>query len=210
MDGAIRLESLNTGYVNLGALIRHLQQRSFVGRVKVALDEYEADVFLYGSEEPSVWETDHSTGRSAHGKEAMDRLLVRAQEPGGLITIYQAAEGTDDVAQLRSVEAETPGGRQTRDSLASSLIGENSDGTEAPFPEEVNWDALLSVSGGLIAAVERIVQDAGEDFAKRFRSARVEIGDDYPFMDPTRGGFHYADATVQLREFPTASVTCRV
>ncbi|MFN2515521.1 MAG: hypothetical protein ABR556_04845 [Pyrinomonadaceae bacterium] len=195
MDKAIKLDSLDTSYVKLGALLRHLQQSGFVGRVRVMLHQYEADVFLYGSEEPSVWESDSSTGQSAQGKEAMERLLVRAQEPGGVITIHQTGGATDSGADVGKPESPT-----------SEFIDQTGTGSEAASVEEVNWDALLAASGELIAAVERAVRDIGEDFSTRFSSALVEIADDYSFLEPTKGVLKYSAGTVQLRERPAASI----
>jgi hypothetical protein len=206
MDKTIKLESLDTSFVKLGALIRHLQQQGFVGRVKVVLDQYEADVFLYGSEEPSVWESDHSTGRNAQGKEAMERLLVRAQEAGGIITIHQKATEADEAAQLSTVKTATANTPAEITKKESSSGAHDQGDTSQPAFEEVDWEALLGASGELIRAIEKTVQDTGEDFAARFQSALIEIADDYSFLEPTTGGFHYSDAKVQLRDRPTATI----
>ena len=205
MSSTLKLESLDTTYVNLGALLRHLRQRNFVGRVKVVLDEYEADVFLHGSEEPGVWESNHSTGRRAQGKEAMERLLVRAREPGGLITIYQGTEEAGSIGEMRNAAARAPENIE-RHKSSSARLSADSNGGPMPPVEEVNWADLLDASGQLIAAVERAVRSSGEDFTACLRYARIELGDDYPFIDPTLGGFQYADSKVQLREHPPASV----
>lgn len=204
MDSSMKLETLDTSFVNLGALLRHLRQRNFVGRVKVALEEYEADVFLYGAQEPSIWEKNHVTGRGAEGKEAMDRLLVRARDPGGLITIYQGeAEATSVVEPLYG-DPGTPASAETEGSPRSGADSAAS-GVPPALTVETDWDELLAASGELIAAVERAVQSINEDFAAHFRSALIAIGDDYPFLDPTAGGFQYAAAKVQMRERPAAS-----
>ena len=55
-------ENLDTSFVNLWALLRHLSQRAFVGRVHVEMDDYSADVFLTGSNTPLVHEVDRATG----------------------------------------------------------------------------------------------------------------------------------------------------
>lgn len=204
MNTLVQLETLDTSFVNLGALIRHLRQRNFVGRVRVALEEYEADVFLEGAGEPTIWEKNHTTGRGAQGKEAMDRLLVRARDPGGLITIYQGPEEATRVATLNDA-AETPASVETGESPGSDEgSGSATGGVAAAFTLKIDWDELLAASGELIAAVERAVQSINEDFAAQFRAALIAIGDDYPFLDPTAGGFQYADGKVQLRERPAA------
>ena len=204
MNSLVRLETLDTSFVNLAALIRHLRQRNFVGRVKVALEEYEADVFLDGAEEPSISEKNHATGRAAQGKEAMDRLLVRARDPGGLITIYQ------EVAEARRVEephyreektAAPVEDHESRGSAGTPITG----GLRSELTAATHWDELLAASGELISAVERAVQSIDEDFAGHFRSALVAIGDDYSFLDPTAGVFQYTKAKVQLRDYPDAA-----
>jgi hypothetical protein len=47
-------QNLDTAYLNLAALVRHLQQRDFTGRVHVELDEYDADIYLAARGRPRV------------------------------------------------------------------------------------------------------------------------------------------------------------
>jgi len=198
MNTLVRLESLDTSFVNLAALLRYLRQRNFVGRVKVALEEYEADVFLYGPDEPSIWEKNRATGRGAQGKDAMDRLLVRARDPGGMITIYEGPVESANYEQSSGL----------RDPVIEEIeTSTGSPGDPVPnlFSGEVDWDRLLAASGELIAAIERATQSANEDFAPHFRSALITVGDDYPFLDPTTDLFQYASGNVELRERPAAS-----
>ncbi|HKZ80944.1 MAG TPA: hypothetical protein VJ124_21915 [Pyrinomonadaceae bacterium] len=68
------------------------------------------------------------------------------------------------------------------------------------------WDTLLNASNDLIKAVERAAGVTGTDFANRFRKSQIEIGDDYPFLDPTLGGFEYVGSKVRLKEFPSARI----
>jgi hypothetical protein len=196
-QGRVKFESLDTSYVNFGALIRYLRERNFVGRVHVALDQYEADVVLDGSESATVRESDHSAGSDERDDAGLARLLVRASGPGGLITVYESSEETAEDKMASTVEE-----GQTSAQRLSAEIGAD---TVGPFVEDVDWDNLLRCSGELIAAVERAVQTTGEDFADYFRLIRVELGDDYPFLDPTLGGFEYSDSAVRLRGQPAAS-----
>lgn len=226
MDDSVKFESLDTSYVSLASLIRYLREREFLGRVHVALDQYEADIFIYGSDVPSVWESDHATGRGAQGDAAMERLLVRAREPGGLITVYERVATEDSpestapdqlLESARTASAlpaaeHSPPEHSAPEQIASpepigSLDLEPALETNKFAPtENVDWYKLLRASGELIAAVERAVDSAGADFSGNLRAVRVELGDDYPFLDPSVGGFEYANAVVQLRERPAASV----
>jgi hypothetical protein len=190
MPERFKFETLNTSFVNLAALVRFLREQEFFGKVHVELDEYEAYVFLLGSEAPHVWEHDHATGRDAEGEEAMQRLLVRAREPGGVIT----------------VEAQTEDDLEKSDSSADyfSVVEIPKDDSTA-VEAEPQISSVTLVSAAVIAAVERAVQSTGMSFDDQFHIARVEIGDDYPFLDPTVGGFEYKKSSVTLTAQPAPS-----
>ena len=201
MNTLVRFETLDTSFVNLGALVRFLRQRNFVGRVKVALEEYEADVFLQGAEEPTIWEKNLATGRSAEGKDALERLLVRSREPGGVITIFEGPDesrnrGTADTQSQPTVNPYPP---------ATPAALNNDDGLPAAQAPDTDWDLLIAASGELIAGVERATQSVNENFPARFRATLITMGDDYPFLDPTSGSFEYHDGEVVFQERPAVS-----
>jgi hypothetical protein len=177
-------ENLDTTYLNLAALLRYLQQREFAGRIHVELDEYEADVFLNAQEPPRVRETDHATGRRAEGEDALQRLLVRSREPGGLISVYQESveEGSTETPSATAVNP-------------AEALTENQGATA----EERDWHDLMRLSGELIATIERAVLSAGADFSGIFRAVRLSMADDYSFLDPGAGRFDYANGVVHLR-----------
>jgi len=192
VNSAISFDTLNTSYVSLAALIRYLREQGISGQLHVALKDYEADVFLRGSEEPQVIERDLSSGREAQGSAALERLLVRAREAGGSITLYKPA--------AVSATPETNESAPIADLPGVGIAAQN----EAPKkPESHN---LLELSSELIAAVERAVLNAGANFPDEFQQARVEVGDDYTFLDPTLQGFDYADATVTVTARPSRPV----
>jgi hypothetical protein len=87
-------ENLDTSFVNLSALLRYLQRRQFVGRIRVELSGYEADIHLLEGNKMQVREHDRIAGRIAEGEEALQRLLIRAREPGGTINVYQMTSET--------------------------------------------------------------------------------------------------------------------
>src|SRR5713226_2183044 len=99
-------ENLDTSFVNLWSLLRHLSQRAFVGRVHVEMDDYSADVFLTGSNTPLVHEVDRAAGTDVLEEAAMHRLVLRARESPGTISVF---EGADEAVAVRNVEpAATP------------------------------------------------------------------------------------------------------
>lgn len=184
-------ERLDTAFVNLGALLYYLQQRAFTGRVHVVLDEYEADVLLGENGTSLVREKDHATGHTTESTDALPRLLVRAREPGGLITVYEdtLGEATDDAGAIESGETEA----------------EAIDAT-AQLPEEIEWRDLLRLSGEIIEAIERAALSANVNFTQIFGAAQLELADDFAFFDPSTRNFEYAHATVRLHANPGLKV----
>jgi hypothetical protein len=176
--------------VNLAALMRYLREREFTGRVHVELDEYDADIFLNGKDAPPrVRETNHATGQTDESDAALQRLLVRAREAGGLVSVY---EGT---AEANLMSAEKPNA-----DAASAMFISPQTGVANSSADEVEWQELLRVSGDLIAAVERATANTGGNFNDSFRQARLELADDYSFLDPSNRRFEYDSgaASVQL------------
>jgi hypothetical protein len=183
-------ENLDTAYVNLAALLRYLRQREFTGRVHVELDEYDADVFLNASEQPRARETDHATGRQSEGDEALQRLLVRSQQPGGLVSVYENNGEEMSVEDAPAIQANP-----------AQALAENSGASE----EERDWFELMRLSGELIGTIERAALSAGADFKGIFRAVRLTMADDYSFLDPAAGRFEYSNGMVQLRGQPNVS-----
>ena len=72
--------------------MRYLRRRQFAGNIRVELSGYEADIALTAAGEMRVREYDRIAGRISEGEEAMQRLLIRAREPGGTINVYQEIE----------------------------------------------------------------------------------------------------------------------
>jgi len=214
-------ENLDTSFVNLWALLRHLSQRAFVGRVHVEMRDYSADVFLNGSNTPLVHEVDRAAGTEVLEAAAMHRLVLRARETPGTISVF---EGADEAAAVRSAE---PAKTENFDSTAAvdelfpappsaaplirgpqSSAGASS--PAAPVPTEpdgmVEWHDVAKVSGELIGGVERALKGANSDFTSLFRAARLELADDYTFLDPTSGGLEYSNSVATARaELPISA-----
>src|SRR5712692_1925366 len=112
-------ENLDTSFVNLWALLRHLSQRAFVGRVHVEMDDYSADVFLTGSNTPLVREVDRAAGTEVLEEAAMHRLVLRARETPGTISVF---EGADEAVAVRDDSAPA----KTEDLGSTTGAGESS------------------------------------------------------------------------------------
>ena len=92
-------ENLDTSFVNLSALVKYLRRRQFAGSVRIELSGYEADIYLTAENVLKVREYDHIAGRIAEGEEALQRILIRAREPGGIINVYQTVSEAEVVTK---------------------------------------------------------------------------------------------------------------
>ena len=209
-------ENLDTSFVNLWALLRHLSQRAFVGRVHVEMDNYSADVFLTGSNTPLVHEVDRAAGTEVLEEAAMHRLVLRARETPGMISVYEGADeavavrGAEPAAKTESSELKpTAHELPATPPMAAPLIDEaqssgSASPSEAPLATEpdgmIEWHDVVKVSGELIGGVERALNGANSDFTSLFRAARLELADDYTFLDPTSGGLEYSNSVATTRE----------
>jgi hypothetical protein len=93
-------ENLDTSFVNLSALVRYLRRRQFVGKVRIELSGYEADIFLCRGNQLRAREYDRITGRISEGEEALQRILIRAREAGGTVNVYQEVAEKSDAPTL--------------------------------------------------------------------------------------------------------------
>ena len=101
-------ENLDTSYVNLSALVKYLRRRQFAGHIRFELSGYEADIVLTGGGQMKVREHDRIAGRTGEGEEALQRILIRAREPGGTINVYHA-DPAEPVLEKAAVVAESRG-----------------------------------------------------------------------------------------------------
>lgn len=71
-----------------------------------------------------------------------------------------------------------------------------------------HWDDVLKVSGELTGAVERAVIATGGDFGSLFYAVRLELADDYSFLDPFSNRFEYSNSLVTFTDgMPAGYVT---
>jgi len=218
-------ENLDTSFVNLWSLLRSLSQRGFIGRVHVKLTDYTADVYMTGSNTPLVHEIDRAAGTETLEQAALHRLVLRARESSGSISVF---EGADEAVVVRSGEAivepaasvptEEPPPDTSREALpqiadrpakSEPALADSVDESELAVtatslaepaaqqddPEgTIDWSEVVKASGELIGGVERALTGAGADFAALFRATRLDLADDYTFLDPLSHGFEYANS----------------
>jgi hypothetical protein len=226
-SGTPLYQNLDTEFVNLWSLLRKLTQQGFIGRVHVELPDYSADVFLDGSSTPLVREIDRAANTETIEQGLLHRVVLRARETPGVINVFAG----DDEAITQQPPAVISEDQKTFDSpgVSDSNILPDAAGAiseavsnpitheQPPAPIEVHddvyrsgsyedWPAILVATGELIGAVERGVNAAGGDFAALFGDVRLELADDYIFLDPIAQTLQYSDGIVSLKTQPAVGV----
>ncbi|HEY6045173.1 MAG TPA: hypothetical protein VIU65_01140 [Pyrinomonadaceae bacterium] len=215
-------ENLDTSFVNLWGLLRYLSQRSFIGRVHVKLENYSADVFLKGAETPMVHEVDGAAGSDVIEEAALHRLVLRVRESPGSITVFEGereaalperavAEKPDlesDAAEEETVASvsgpalsEAPAAAASLELMSPTVAEVEAAGTIRPESEpatEGEWHDVVRISGELIAGIDQVATATGADFGALFRETRIELADDYTFLDPMSSQFDYANSSVTV------------
>lgn len=232
-------ENLDTTFVNLWSLLRSLTQKGFIGRVHIELKDYSADVFMNGSGTPLVHEIDLAAGTETVEEAALHRLVLRARETPGTISVFEGADEAAAVPSLAShseapanltspvVEAPsaTPkdvpvatGEEDKRAETPPLIMTEASQGFERFEPakdirDEIypagsydDWPAILATCGELIAAIERGINESGGDFDSIFSATRLELADDYSFLDPISKTFAYSGGVAALNQPPALRI----
>jgi hypothetical protein len=225
-------ENLDTSFVNLWSLLRSLSQRGFIGRVHVELTDYTADVYMTGSNTPLVHEIDRAAGTETLELAALHRLVLRARESSGSISVFEGADEavvrsaaapaaliepgafvpTEEPPPDASIEAPTRIVDQPPKSAPAvadlSDESESADATVTSLAEPaakaddsegtIDWSDVVKASGEVIGGVERALTGTGDDFIALFQATRLELADDYTFLDPLSNGFEYANSVVTL------------
>lgn len=100
-------QNLDTSFVNLSALIKYLRRRQFAGIVRVRLNNYEAEIHITDENQLKVSEQDHLSGRVSEGEEALQRILIRSREPGGIVNVFQKINANSAAEISENKDAKT-------------------------------------------------------------------------------------------------------
>lgn len=229
-------KNLDTTFVNLSALIKYLRRRQFAGNIRVELSGYEADVLLTAENEMRVREHDRIAGRISEGEEALQRLLIRAREPGGIINVYQEIE--EDAPPIEkpafaveenfvavetkqaavSLSAQTPHKNGNSKSAEIDLPTSNQPQISFEFSNKYeekakqtnlspqDWQMFLNLTAELLNLIDRSLAEANLEFSPAFEKARLEISKDYPFLNPAANIFEYKNGKITVREQTNAKL----
>jgi|SRR5215813_8381297 len=203
-------ENLDTTFVNLWSLLRNLTRRGFVGRVRIEMQDYSADVFLNGSGTPLVHEVDRDAGTDTLEAAALHRVVLRARETPGTISVFEGddqARALQDFGSAPSAKLNVATGNDFQPAPAPfdgraeiEMVARHPPAQPPPTPPDQQGPEVIGMGGDLISAIERGVEAAGEDFSSLFYQVRLELADDYSFLDPMANSLAYANGAVTLNQ----------
>ena len=219
-------ENLDTSFVKLDALVRHLCRLGFVGTISLDFEDYHGEITLTPTGKLRVAETDSAADISHRGQKAFEQIMLRAEDPGGKINVTESddaataseaenvAAGEEVSKLIRHVKivpkrVGTP--RQARAALAE--LAEfpfeltNNFEEEAAFPADTDLglELMIDVVSDLLSSIDEVLDCEGLNFSAAFKKACSDAAGKYPFMDPEErlflysGGLVYISPAVNLR-----------
>ena len=148
----------------------------------------------------------------AHGEKALQRIIIRAKEPGGRISVYRETGPNQEPAVFvdRTIMAEanrmvtntgdTPV-RSFRGRIGATAFKQPKTRTTKAFEEETeNWTEVLSLVSELLRTVDESFSRSNIDFPEVFKNACGFISGDHPFLDPDTDVFSYVDGFISVRQ----------
>lgn len=211
-------KNLNTSFVDLSALVRHLRGLQFAGSIHIELSSYEAEIELAADGTVQAREQDHLAGRISFGDDALRRIMIRSREPGGVINVYRSENGAgrseifiDEaiVAHARKMAAGPIEKLAAKPKCGSEGTFSSRAAADAPIPKPneslraedlQSWTELLSLLTELMQTIEGALAKGNIDFAEAFRNASGFASFDHPFLDPDTDVFSYEDGFLKIRQ----------
>ncbi|MGD9562888.1 MAG: hypothetical protein AB7P09_11135 [Pyrinomonadaceae bacterium] len=212
--------NLNTSFVNLASLVRHLRGLQFVGSVQIELSSYEAEIEFADGGSIAAREQDLIAGRLSFGEDALHRIMIRSTEPGGRINVYKG--DSDSIgreaapeAKVVRVQKQSPVNRKTTPRGITTVSGiadghqERTAPADTPIPKPdvlfecestEKWTELLALVSELLQTIDESLAKGNIRFADLFRNASGFISFEYPFLDPDSDVFAYSDGYISVRK----------
>ncbi len=191
-------ENLSTSFVNIEALVKYLRRLQFVGKVRIELSSYEAEIVFTAGHRLRARDLDHITGRETRGMRALEQIFTRSQEPCGRIDVISGSTGDvqrdvfiDETIVINARNSVTGlGDRRVISGRASSTIKLSGD-----------WPILLQLLSELIAAIDDETAKVPLDFESAFKGACRRLSLQYPFLDPASDVVKYVSGHLTVKGY---------
>ncbi|QYO65407.1 hypothetical protein [Leptolyngbya sp. 7M] len=194
-------KKLSTSFVDVGKLIKHLYHYHFVGRIHIEFSDYEAEVIFRPGRSVHVRQFDHQTKTFDNGEKALKDLLARSREPHGQVNVFEYIfkERPARVYVDEHISASARRMAYSRtDTNASEIISSQRQRDEISRMrdraelKELILELLKNAEMAFIA--QRL------DFERIFSNACSLVAERYPFVDPTKKEFEFADSRLYVSE----------
>ena len=191
MKGSPIKQNLSTSFVDLSLLVRYLRDRQFTGSIRLAWDDYEAEVFFTRSKRIHAREYDKSIGRIAQGQMAFFRILQRSRKAGGRIRIVR--NDADKVAAfLRKPFVDSRIATEAKLSAfgKSDQVVSVTELSLRPQPRAADTNAAL-LATDLLLTFKEAFSRTRIAFDQAFSIACSVKAKDFRFLDPDRNEFSF-------------------
>ncbi len=192
-------QNLNTSFVNLTALVRHLWSLQFVGTVRVEFGNYEAEIKFLTNKKLQAREYDHNSRITGKGENAFHRILSRSQEPNGRINVLRTLrERVPRVHKVFVDEAIASGARRMAQGSADRPI--SSQMAVGIIERPANDAAELAILVGvLLETIDRTMARGNLSLWPAFENACSKKSAEYAFLAPEKGAVRLHNGKIAVQ-----------
>ncbi len=192
-------QNLNTSFVNLTALVRHLWSLQYVGTVRIEFGNYEAEIKFLTNKKLQAREYDHNSRIIGKGEDAFYRILSRSLEPNGRINVLRTLrERVPREYRIFVDEAIASGARRMarasadRPTFANSTVGV----IDRPSNEAAELAILVGI---LLETIDRTMARGNLSLWPAFESACSKMSTEYDFLAPDKGAVRLVNGKIAVR-----------
>lgn len=192
-------QNLNTSFVNLTALVRHLWSLQFVGTVRVEFSNYEAEIKFLTNKKLQAREYDHNSRITGTGEAAFYRILAQSREPNGRINVLRTLR--ERVPRDHPVfvdEFIASGARKM--ALASTDRPASMNAAVGIIERPTNEAAELAILvGTLLETIDRTMARGNLSLWPAFESACSKKSSEYAFLAPGKGAVRLHNGKIAVQ-----------
>ncbi len=192
-------QNLNTSFVNLTALVRHLWSLQFVGTVRVEFGNYEAEIKFLTNKKLQAREYDHNSRITGKGEDAFHRILFRSREPNGRINVLRNLRERVPRAHHVFVDEAIASGARKMALASNERPAMHSTGVgliETPVTEAAELAILVGV---LLETIDRTMARGNLSLWPAFESACSKLSAQHSFIAPENGAVRLQNGKIAVR-----------
>lgn len=200
MLNAANFPKLDTSFVNVEAMVKHLCRQGFAGALRVEFNGYDARIVIADNGKVHVSARDLASNEITIGESAFSNIVERAKQPGGVVSMEDSRQEPlfQDVADI--VDHLWKAGSAPNSSELVGNVGSDDQADAAKTVSNAEHELLVEVTGALLKEVEGAMKRAGIDFSSAFERACREVSGIHPSIAPDKRIFKYSAGLVYVNE----------